>query len=133
VDYEATMERDAPKTRLPHEPVFDELNSLHEALLRTFGRFSGNANRHPTKAYRERMGLGILRDDPLTAGAFRDLQGQRHSVPGWILDQFSGMFNSNPRSPAQTPAPGGHWENYGRGERNPNTVTPTRKLHRNPI
>lgn len=100
---------------LPHDRVFGALNRGHEALIEWlrqltgggppmvppvgYGDMAANAaldQRNPTRAYRQRNMLNIVRDDPLTMGAWRDLQGGRHSVPRSIIDYFSSAFDNAP-------------------------------------
>lgn len=130
IDYNGQMELDQPKTRLPHEPLFDSLNQYHEALLRMLGmgpeKAPQEAKRHPTQAYQDRMRDKALR---MYLRPFPMEQAP-------ITENLVPWDSVGPRNAPQTrqeapqrPYRSEYWENYGRGQQDPQRAYKPRKLY----
>lgn len=103
---------------LPHDRLFGRLDSAHQAAVEWLRQLAsgqltseGPATRHPTRAYRQRVMLGSVQNDPLLTGSWMSPQGERYSIPRSIIDYLSSAFapQEQQRAAAEPYAPPDAW------------------------
>jgi hypothetical protein len=140
IGLEGYIEPQEPPKDLPATPLLRSLDKAHlKAVNALRDLFSGKATnpgaRHPSKAFRQRVMLGRIQNDPLLTGSWMSPQGQRYSIPRWLIEQMQQRLNLNQRKeykqlPKTTPDyQSEHWKRYGQGEHDPQRKHKSRKLY----